>query len=419
MTKTKAKDIFKDKPFPKWMVNHPIFKDTDKISKVFPGIGLPNCEDVCAIDNGTSATKSARYLLDRMRANLGHTKLSLVDFKKTKKTAAERIAKIERCKDLVSQVKKKLGKGKAAFISANNGRVALSMPEDITIEGDDNPFIRKGESFFRVYNKINDMLRDSRFATMANLDTIPEFKRFSTDNVPNNKFKIVFSSDGSTGAWDIATMSMRGVQSCQSWDSDYSKSLIGSVADPFVGIIYMTSGSNTKYGSKMIKRCVVRFAINEETRKPFLFLDVMYPNPDEKVLKAFKDFLTKKVQDKIEVHTTKDYAAPVKAYMPLTPFRKKIESYSGEYRDESIVSYQDSAIPSKVAKNKDRQSYLYDKNSKKKEQKFIDKFSKNVVAAFRRHRYQNSTGRYSASHKETEQRPWQVQRPDYYDVQCR
>jgi hypothetical protein len=94
--------------------------------------------------------------------------------------------------------------------------------------------------------------------------------------------KVVFSSD----PWDIATMSMRGVNSCQKWvmrdsywyryDIVHCKRLIGSIIDPCCAIIYVSDGTKTEYGEKMLSRMVVRFIINRETGKGTLFADTLY-----------------------------------------------------------------------------------------------------------------------------------------------
>jgi hypothetical protein len=390
----KTNELFKSgKPFPKWMASHKVFKEVDHISKVFPGIGLPNSSGDATIDNAATATKTARHLLDQIKRNLKDRRQSLKDYKdKHPNISADRVAKLNKTLDLITQVKKTIGKGKTAFISNNNGRIVLTMPDDI---GGDKPVFKKGERLFGVYNKLNDALVDGKFAPMTKLEAIREFKAFSTDNIPNNRFKIVFSSDGVDGAWDIATMSMRGIHSCQSWEGDYSKCLIGSVIDPFVGIIYLTSDAKTEYGSKMIKRCVVRFVVSEETKKPYLYIDNMYPQYDEGVMASFKKFLSDKVQNKLEVHHAnggnKTYDLIAKSYMPVSGVREILQRppHNDNYDDDDdlfngdgIASYQDTAIKNKRSV-KYKQSQLYDKNSRKKQKRFVDEFAKSMVDAIK------------------------------------
>src|ERR1700691_2673713 len=82
-----------------------------------------------------------------------------------------------------------------------------------------------------------------------------------------SKLSVVFSSD----PWDMTTMSMRGIESCQSWGrfgdyNDYDnympqnahcRKLTGSIIDPCCAIIYITDHTPTQYGSKMLARAVV------------------------------------------------------------------------------------------------------------------------------------------------------------------
>lgn len=67
--------------------------------------------------------------------------------------------------------------------------------------------------------------------------------------------KFVFS----TKPWDIATMSMRGIKSCQGWSSSHRSCLIGSVVDPYMGVAYITDGKTFEgRGPRMLVRSVVR-----------------------------------------------------------------------------------------------------------------------------------------------------------------
>lgn len=122
--------------------------------------------------------------------------------------------------------------------------------------------------------------------------------------------KVVFTSDGYTGLWDLATMSMRGALSCMHWQSHHCSHLIGSMVDPFCGIIYITDGSITEYGISMLKRALVRVAVRDH-REPFIFIDKIYSvarnknplvyhvNRDShatETYKVFENFLKSKVK---------------------------------------------------------------------------------------------------------------------------
>lgn len=416
-----TKDLFKEKKFPKWFVNHPIFKETTKITKVFPGIGLPNSYTEIPIDNTKVAKQAAAQMLSSILEQMEYNKTRISETIKGKALIASKQAagvlkkvytkilkkktnnhiafdelekseqdKINRCYTLFSMVLIQLSKAKNKPIVNSNDRITLNLVDDIIIDSDKAPTYRNGESLFRVYNKLNQLLNECNLPQMQHLEAIPSFKKFSTENVPNHKFKIVFAADGSEGAWDIATMSMRGISSCQTWGGGYSHCLIGSVSDPFVGIIYLTSdGKFNEYGSKMMRRCVVRFVIDSNTRKPFLLLDQMYPACDNKTLKGFMDFLKEKTNNKFEVK----YAPKLKesiqksVYIPLTTFRDKLRKYNptgGKTANggvESIASYQDYHIQDAKGLGKDKQAYLYDKNSEKKKKTFIKKFKRAMKTA--------------------------------------
>lgn len=385
-------ELFKAKPLPKWVSSHPVFKEVDKIGKVFPKIGLPNVEGDCAVDNSDVARKSAKRLLASISAALTERIRGLKSYSKEHPTiTAARKNKIKKSIELLEAIKAQI-KIKDDCIGVNNGRITLNLPADITLEGDPRPTLRKGEGLFRVYNKASEVLRDGRFNALAKLEDIQAFKTFSTDNIPNNRFKIVFSADGADGLWDIATMSMRGVTSCQSWKGDYRHCMIGSLIDPFVGIIYLTSGGKfNEYGSKMIKRCVVRFAISQKEKKPVLVLDNMYPEYDKKITDQFIAFLKERTGNKFDVLYSGNGKGLGDVYMPLTEVRKKLQGYgpNGKKNDDpydylgSIQSYQDFHIKNAKPEGRDKQAQLFEKNSKKKENKFIKNLTDSLSTAIK------------------------------------
>lgn len=96
---------------------------------------------------------------------------------------------------------------------------------------------------------------------------------------------IVFSSN----PVDIATMSMRGIRSCMSWDNYRSSSLAGSIIDPYCAIIYLSSrfAKNNNYcfcnidknilGPTMLSRAVVRCVLSKDNI-PHILLEKVYTN---------------------------------------------------------------------------------------------------------------------------------------------
>lgn len=100
----------------------------------------------------------------------------------------------------------------------------------------------------------------------------------------NGVYKVVFSSHH----WDIATMSMRGIESCMSWEGGYGngRHLIGSIIDPCVAIIYIEDKDTTRYGTSMVARSVVRFVFNKRTKRRAIFLE--YPYASDSVFKKWE-----------------------------------------------------------------------------------------------------------------------------------
>lgn len=174
----------------------------------------------------------------------------------------------------------------------------------------------------------------------------------------NSKFeefknaKICFSSDKNPGAWDISTMSMRGIHSCMKWSSKQSKHLVGSIIDPFTAIIYITDGKKLKYGSKTLRRSVIRYMVylRKDTKeyRPFIFIervykhgaigapvDGLYLNHDaneDAIINLFKQYMCKHLNVDLPIWSNKD----VNAYHCGMICSK---SYSSIKEDE--VSYSD------------------------------------------------------------------------------
>lgn len=107
------------------------------------------------------------------------------------------------------------------------------------------------------------------------LDTL-DFFIFKRDN---KNLQVAFSSDGDVGMWDIATMAMRGISSCQSWSAGRRANLIGSMIDPCCGIIYLTDNKESAHGKNMLHRSVVRYVVHE-SYGPCLFLERIYSQQD-------------------------------------------------------------------------------------------------------------------------------------------
>ena len=309
-----VRQIFAKKDFPSFITKHPIFKTVKTIKKIFPDIGLPNCEKIVTIDNTKQIKENAEYLIKDLSYRLSNHVYSpyrdqklLDDLKQTLKTS----------------------------IITKDGKISLNLSKEV-LDKNGKVAFKKGEGVFKVYNKV----RRDYSAYLSPLESINQFKVFSSVNIPNTEHTIRFSSDGAEGLWDIATMSMRGISSCQSWGKEYCQRLIGSLVDPFTGIIYLTSGAKTEYGSKMLRRCVVRFVVNKRNKRPSLFVEKMYPDHNQAVMDQFIEFLKEKTKNKFSIYTYNDNCNIDNVVIPTSKTIFNLDVDERSYRDAEI-DYED------------------------------------------------------------------------------
>lgn len=274
--------VVENTKYPDYIRNHAVFQKLNKINKIFPSIGLPNTQEECDYINTADVRIDAQNLL-------------LSDIR----NGIYRILQIYNVpsylSNLANEVYGTISRDYASMIIEDQGRITLKFIRDIGVI-DNKSFIKAGESVFKAYNKLAEKALADAKITLTNLESMPYFKLFSTSNIPaGKKLKIVFSSTGKEGLWDIATISMRGISSCQTWGSTQSRGLIGSMSSKYVGVIYLTSGDKfNEHGSKMIRRALVRFCINKNTKKPGLLVDRIYHSDDATIRTLFRDFLKKK-----------------------------------------------------------------------------------------------------------------------------
>lgn len=326
------------RPFPEWLKTHTVFKEMSKIDKVFPKIGLPNFKEPCEIMNSAEALGDAQRLGQRIVQELNNSQRSLYNkleagLKSQEKDRNEVCSKIQSVIDLLGKVIYSMNFQDYAKIV--EGKVSMRLRADIFHGESKNPVFRKDEAILRVANKLNDIVVEQK-GTFTKIDQIPEFKDFSRTNVPNKKYTLAFSSSGEDGAWDIGTISMRGIASCQAWNAPQSRGLIGSIASKFVGVMYLASDQEIPgYGTKMLNRCMVRFCINKKTKRPALIMDTMYPAQNNDTLAAFKKALNEK--SGLDVFYTREGNGLADYYIPDEPSRKWLKQ--GEF------SYMDYAVP--------------------------------------------------------------------------
>lgn len=276
------------KVFPNIITQSNIIRSEVDIVKVFPEIGLENCKESIDIkfdfDNvplDKVIYLAVRKFLDEWRDNHAIGGLKGLEQVKMSKT-------IHVLQELSRRFSKREG------IECRGSRVILttSIPSY-----DGKPLVKSGADVFKLAKTLFTYGKKYVRTELVS----PEDMKEQCKNL-----QIVFSADGIDGAWDIATMSMRGIKSCMRWEATQAVALNGSITDPCCGIIYITNGSKTAYGSKMLFRAVVRLALHKTTLKPCLFVDRIYstfyktkPGEigqfDEKIKSIFIEFLKKKV----------------------------------------------------------------------------------------------------------------------------
>lgn len=338
------------RPYPEWLRNHTVFKESARIDKVFPQIGLPNFKEPCDIMNSAEALADATRLGNKLRTEMQTAQRALyekldVALKSKDKDRNEVCGKLQSLVNLLNSVVYSIGFGDYAKVV--DGRVTMKLRADI-FNGDKNPVFRKDEALLRVAGKLREMCVEHK-VNFTQIDQLAEFKDFSRTNVPNKKYMVCFSSTGEDGAWDIGTISMRGVTSCQSWNAPQSRGLIGSISSKFCGVIYMASDQEIPgYGSKMLQRCVTRFAINRTTKKPAIILDRMYPGEQAETKEAFKRILKEKSGlDVIYVGERSNELANY--YIPDEPVRKYLRQGEFPYMDHAIAVQPHTASIKKAA----------------------------------------------------------------------
>lgn len=190
-------------------------------------------------------------------------------------------------------------------------------------------------------NKYPSFIRNSKFLPRRN--PVKLFSKIGLRNcnktIEHNgkKYTITFSAH----PWDIATMSMRGIESCQAWSGLYKYRLIGSIADPYAGIIYVHSKRSNRYGKKMAARAVVRL-VKKGKRTGLLLERIYYGNKKRRLngLRHASDDTFKIVPiifRKFLKSTTKCEIVKKKGFqIPLSKIVNKIPKGMRSYRDSKI-----------------------------------------------------------------------------------
>lgn len=350
MSLTSIEEIFTNKGYPAWIEEHNAFKKISYIRKIFPQIGLANFQEPILVDNSQEIKIFAKNLLVKCSNYLYDRFIKLEKFSKTaKKIGNKRRERIVSILTAIQTLKTSINcDPENCILKTKKGNIKLVINCDIKSK-DQKVLFKKGTSLFKVYGKINELLKNNKLLPLADLTACFEYKSFSTINIPSKELLLKFSSDGKDGVWDIATMSMRGISSCQTWNGGYDNSIrvIGSMIDPFTAIIYLASPSNVdRYGTKMVRRCVVRYCIHRKTKSPFLLLEKMYPAFDKPSLDNFIKALKNKAPQ-LEIYflngmdTSASSALITNSYIPLSDEFKLLDANILPYRDSGLQYVED------------------------------------------------------------------------------
>lgn len=255
-----------------------------EIDKVFPKLGLPNCQEKVSITAESKDLDKLKFVSLAVNKYLAEVKANC----NLNKFSASQLYKVSRIKFIFEELSRRI-KSHNSYFTEHDNKIVLKQ----SILSEENQIlVRAGKNLVKL---VQDLLHAGKRYGAVDLinpeDVVSQLKNT----------KIIFSSDGKEGAWDIATMSMRGVKSCMRWQHEQATRLLGSIIDPCCGIIYLTNRKRTPFGSKMLFRAVVRLVIRDN--KTHLLLDRLYSSfykidrfnlnkLDKSVKKLFINFLS-------------------------------------------------------------------------------------------------------------------------------
>ena len=311
----KTSSIVKNSKLPEFIKQHEIFRKIPEIKKIFPLIGLKNHSETLSSLN---YAKCVAGDLRRDLLNYFHPRNNSYSY--NGRALTNIYAVLQKCTDKDFIVNNKLTITPAGF-----KKLGIRSLKEAYYNNKYAPYDRK-------YARLDDMFL------------------ISADMKPG--WRVVFSSEGTDGAWDIATMSERGIDSCQAWDGSYRRNLIGSMIDPFVGVIYITDGvDHYKRGRRMLYRAVVRYVVHRQTRRPALLIESIYSYDGDEydnesgadaARKILKQYLSKHVSRKMPILRSRgSYEIPNSS--AVETLASLHENYQ-DARDGKCLSYRDSGI---------------------------------------------------------------------------
>lgn len=193
-----------------------------------------------------------------------------------------------------------------------------------------------GTSIFKIYQALEPIAQQYNFS-LPKLESLQNFKNYSKR--PKN-FWLVFS----TKPEDMIGAAERGISSCQSlFDmgdfniTEANQCLVGNILSKYVGIIYVTSGTDFEgKGEKMLYRSMVRLIKDLEYNKLMIYIDKMYPSTNQDYLTLFRESLEQKTH--LPVTWWEEYTDPIKQIAPLEDIEEELPVEYRSYKDFSTLS---------------------------------------------------------------------------------
>ena len=328
--KTNIKDFFAQKPVPEFIKTHKVWKNVEYIDKIYPRLGLPN-----STENISFCYNSAIVLEYFIRCAYDiEYYCKTVHNALASKSCYDDLARIDEYRknlESITQLNRETGEA-TEFSTLKNNRFYNSK---LSIFGNYEKLRTDLLSKYSATTLLKVPAGDDIYYDLKELDRLDSYYWYNDAKEKGDKTKpnITFASGGVDGLWDILTMSMRGFRSCQSWDGQHKEKLIGSLIDPYLGIIYLSSNVDTPYGKQFIYRCLVRFVIDSESNRPHLFLEKMYPEHNKSVAFLFKKYLEEKIKGKFPVLDT----VTKTDYLPVFTSIKYLDEDTFSYRDSKII----------------------------------------------------------------------------------
>lgn len=318
----------KTKKFPDFIRGSAAIVHATQIEKIFPEIGLPNSKESIEVklDFTDVALHKVIHLAVKRFVSQYKADHCPADLKGLE------LFKISQILYVLEELDRRFTKAYGLEISSDYVRLSEAIPSF-----DGKALFKAGTDVFRLAKGLIEA--GSKYAKV-DLVTNEEIEKECKN------LQIVFSSDGIEGAWDLATMSMRGIKSCMRWEARQSRALVGSITDPGCGIIYLTNGSKTPYGTKTLFRALVRVVVDAD-KKPTLILDRLYSsfyknkpneynNLDLQIRQLFLDYLQKKVPTCTILDAVKDKSSLAKYYLPQPDNMNYLHEEEMSYRDTPL-----------------------------------------------------------------------------------